>query len=153
MQKLSLEERIQKLEDREAILNLTFQYALNINLGADRSHINTKTLRNIFTKNAIWECQAMNIREEGIDNIISSIISETKSVLFSMHSYSNPVITISRVNAHAHFLFWVTSKIKTNSINQVFMSQDLQYVKTKNGWRICNVQLYYGDHIKSVSEQ
>ena len=144
MQKLSLEERIQKLEDREAILNLTFQYALNINLGADRSQINTKTLRNIFTKNAIWECQAMNIR---------SIISETKSVLFSMHSYSNPVITISRVNAHAHFLFWVTSKIKTNSINQVFMSQDLQYIKTKNGWRICNVQLYYGEHIKSVSAQ
>ncbi len=153
MQKLSLEERVQKLEDKEAILNITFQYAFNINLGADRRQVNTKALRKIFSKDAIWECQAMNILVKGIDNIISGIISETKSVLFSMHSYSNPIITISGCNARAHFLFWITSKMEKKCLNQVFMSQHLHYLKTKNGWRISKVQLYFGEHIKTVSAQ
>lgn len=149
MEKLSIEQRLQILEDKEAIKDITYQYALFTNQGWNGIEINSEALVNIFTNEAVWESQLMNIRECGIDNIIESLKTETKSVLFAMHSYSNPVIKIDGNIATGNWLFWVVSKMEKDRINQVFMSQDIQYVKTENGWRIQKVKLHFGDIVKN----
>ena len=132
MEKLSIEQRIQILEDKEAIKDITYQYALYINQGWSGITINPNALAGVFTEDAVWESEVMKIREVGLENIIISLVKETKTVLFAMHSYSNPVIQIEENSASGNWLFWVVSKMETDKTNQVFMSQDIQYVKAEN---------------------
>lgn len=148
MEKKSLEQRVQVLEDKEAIKDVTYQYALYINQGWNNMKINPEAFSEVFTKDAVWESTFMSIREEGLDNIIKSFIKETKTVLFAMHTYSNPIIQIEENSASGNWLFWVVSKMEAYKINQVFMSQDIQYTKTANGWRIKEVKLHFGDILK-----
>jgi len=148
MEKLSIEQRIQILEDKEAIKDVTYQYASSINQGWNGITVNPNVFSEIFTEDAIWESSIMNIREVGLENIIKSLIKETQSVLLAMHSYSNPVIKLSGNIAIGNWLFWVVSKFEKGKTNQVFMSQDIQYLKTNNGWRIQNVSLHFGDIVK-----
>ena len=148
MEKLSIEQRIQILEDKEEIKDITFQYALFINQGWNNTKINPEALSGVFTQDAIWESAAMNIREQGLENIIKSLMKETETLHFAMHNYSNPVIKINGNTATGNWLFWVVSKFEKDKTNQVFMSQDIQYLKTENGWRIQNISLHFGDIVK-----
>lgn len=149
MQKLSIEQRIQILEDKEAIKDLTYQYAFYVNQGWAGIEINPEALRNIFTIHAVWESPVMKILECGIDNIIRSLIAETKSIIVAMHNYSNPVIKIDGNKASGNWLFWVVSKMEKYKTNQVFMSQDIEYLKTSDGWHISSVRLHFADIIKN----
>lgn len=148
MKNLSIEQRIQLLEDKEAIKDITYQYALNINQGWNGININPNALSEVFANNAVWESPTMNIREVGLENIIKSLKTETQTVIFAMHNYSNPVIKINGNSATGNWLFWVVSKMEKDKTNQVFMNQDIQYLKTENGWRIQNVMLHFGDIVK-----
>jgi hypothetical protein len=148
METPSIEQRITTLEDKEAIKDITYQYALCINQGWNGIEINPDALSEVFAENAVWESPIMNIREGGLENIIKSLVKETQHVLFSMHSYANPVIKINQNTAVGNWLFWVVSKMEKDKTNQIFMSQDIHYVKTENGWRIQNVMLHMGDIVK-----
>ena len=153
MEKQSIEQRLQILEDKEAIKDITYQYALNINQGWNGLDVNPNALSEIFTTNAIWQSPIMNIHEVGLENIVKSLKAETQTVLFAMHSFSNPVIKVNGNTASGNWLFWVVSRMLKDKTNQVFMSQDIQYVKTKNGWRIQNVMLHFGDIVKSNKQE
>jgi hypothetical protein len=149
MEKLGIEQRIQILEHKEAIKDLTYQYASNVNQGWNGIKINPDALRNIFTNDAVWESPAMKISERGIDNIIKSLKTETQQMMFAMHSYSNPVIKIDGNTATGNWLLWVVSKKEKDKTNQVFMSQDIEYSNTATGWHISSVKLYFADIIKN----
>ena len=149
MERISIEQRLQLLEDKEAIKDITYQYALNINQGWNGITINSNALSEVFAENAIWESPRMNIREVGLGNIIKNLVTETQTVLFAMHSYSNPVIKINGNLATGNWLFWVVSKMEKDKTNQVFMSQDIEYTNTTNGWRINSVRLHLGDIVKN----
>jgi hypothetical protein len=149
METRDIEQRIQNLENKEAIKDITYQYALNINQGWNGIEINPEALLNVFTEDAVWESSVMKINVSGVENIIKSLKEETKSVMFAMHSYSNPVIKINGNSATGNWLFWVVSKMEKDKTNQVFMNQDIHYIKTEKGWRIKLLQLYFGDIIKN----
>ncbi|MFN8356343.1 MAG: nuclear transport factor 2 family protein [Spirosomataceae bacterium] len=149
MEKISIEKRLQILEDKEAIKDLTYQYAFYINQGWNDIEINAESLMNIFTADAVWESQIMQIKVSGINDIINSLKEETKSVLFAMHSYSNPIIKIDDKTAKGNWLFWVISKMEKDKTNQVYMSQDIEYTNTSQGWRINSVRLNFGDIVKN----
>lgn len=149
MEKLSIEKRLEILEDKEAIKDITYQYANYVNQGWNGITINPSALSEVFVKDAVWESPIMNIREVGLGNIIKSLVKETQAVLFAMHNYSNPVIKIKGNTATGDWLFWVVSKMEKDKTNQVYMSQDIQYVKTENGWRIQEVNLHFGDIVKN----
>jgi hypothetical protein len=70
-------------------------------------------------------------------------------VLFAMHSYSNPVIKVNGNLAMGNWLFWVISKFDKDKTNQVYMSQDIQYARTEEGWRIKQLSLHFGDIVKN----
>ena len=61
-----------------------------------------------------------------------------------MHSYTNPIIDISGDTATGNWLFWIGSKRNGGPANQVYMSEDIAYVRTGNGWRIKSVQIHFG---------
>ena len=152
MKKPSIAQRIQSLEDKEAIKDITYCYALHINKECNGMETNPDALREIFAEDAVWGSSQMNIHEVGIDNIIGSLREETKTVLFAMHSYSNPVIRVSGSTATGNWLFWVVSKWAKDTTNQVFMSQDIQYIRLEDGWRIQEVNLHVGELLKHQAQ-
>ena len=152
MNKPSISQRIQSLEDKEAVKDITYRYALYINQGWNGMQTNPDALREVLAEDAVWGSSQMNIHEIGIDNIIGSLREETKTVLFAMHSYSNPVIRVSGSTATGNWLFWVVSKLAKDTTNQVFMSQDIQYVRLEDGWRIQEVKLHFGDLLKHQAQ-
>ncbi|PWK79241.1 SnoaL-like protein [Mucilaginibacter oryzae] len=70
-----------------------------------------------------------------------------------MHSYSSPVIKIDGDTATENRLFWIVSKMEEDKTTQVFMSQDIVYIKTSNGWRISNIILHFGTIIKNQNQE
>jgi hypothetical protein len=149
MEKPSIEQRIQLLEDKEAVKDITYHYSSYINQGWNGIKITPYALSEVFTQDAVWESSVMNIQEIGLENIIKSLIKETQNVRLGMHSYSNPIIKINGNTATGKWLFWVVSKFTKDKINQAFMSQDIQYIKLEEGWRIKEVKLHFGDIIKN----
>ena len=55
METLSIEQRIQILEDKEAIKDIAYQYALHINQDWNGIAVKPNALSAIFPTNDIWE--------------------------------------------------------------------------------------------------
>ncbi len=110
METISLEERVQKLEDIEAIKKLTAQYSYHINKGWNNKVVHVDAMPAIFSEHAVWESKAMKIRAEGLQDLMDILRRETEHTDFSMHSYTNPIIDISGDEATGNWLFWIGSK-------------------------------------------
>lgn len=144
MEDTKLEARIQRLEDIEAIKDVTYRYAFNINKGWNGKEINPEAMPSIFSKNASWESEALSIKRKGLDNIMDGLPDSTKNVEFSMHNFSNPIIQITGDKATGNWLFWVAAKHKGIATNEVYMSSDIEYIRIKDGWFIEAYNLLYG---------
>lgn len=142
MNTLNLEERIQRLEDIEAIKNVTARYSFNINKGWNGKEVNADAMPSIFAKDAKWESKAMNMYGTSLEQIVNGLPESTKNVEFSMHSFTTPVIEVDGDKATGNWLFWVASKHKEGAPNEVFMSTDITYVRTDKGWLIQTYQLH-----------
>lgn len=149
METTTLEERIIRLEDIEAIKTLTATYANCINQGWNGKKIDVKTVAQLFTKDAVWESAAMDIKVKGIEAIVTSLVKETENVRFAMHNYCNPIIEIAQKKATGNWLFWIASQLDENTINQVYMSQDIIYKKVGNKWLIESIKVAFGTIVKN----
>lgn len=141
---LSLEERIQRLEDIEAIKTLTAKYSFAINKGWNGKIVHVDAMPSIFTHDARWESKAMKVTAEGLDQIMKALKEQTEHTDFSMHSYTNPVLVLEGDRATGNWLFWIASRRNGGPPNEVFMSEDIVYVRTPDGWRIQRVDVHFG---------
>jgi len=144
MKNKSLEERIQRLEDIEAIKDVTARYSFNINKGWNGKEVNPHAMPSIFAKDATWESEALGIKGTGLDKIMNGLPDATKGVKFSMHNFTNPVIQIEENKASGNWLFWVAVRHKGTTPNELYMSADISYVRSEDGWLIHTYQLFYG---------
>lgn len=62
MKNKSLKDRIQRLEDIEAIKDVTARYSFNINKGWNGREVNPHAMPSIFATDATWECEALGIK-------------------------------------------------------------------------------------------
>ena len=144
MNTLPLEQRIQRLEDIEAIKDLTARYSFHINKGWNNKVVHVDAMPAIFAEDAIWESKAMKVKAIGLEEIMKALSEGTEHSDFSMHSYSNPIIDVEGEKATGNWLFWIGSKRNGGPANQVYMSEDITYVRTEKGWRVKTVDVHYG---------
>lgn len=144
MNAATLEQRIQRLEDLEEIRNLTAKYAFAINKGWNGKVVHVEAMPSIFTTDARWESKAMKVTAEGLDEIMKALKEGTEHTDFSMHSYTNPVIELEGDRAAGNWLFWIASRRNGGPPNEVFMSEDIAYARTPDGWRIRRVDVHFG---------
>ncbi len=144
MSTATLEQRIQRLEDIEAIKRLTAKYAFAINKGWNHKLVQVDAMPGIFTPDARWESKAMKVTAEGLEAIMKALKEQTEHTDFSMHSYTNPIIEIDGDRATGNWLFWIASRRNSGPPNEVFMSEDIVYVRTPEGWRIQRVDVQFG---------
>ncbi len=140
----TLEERIQRLEDIEAIKDVTARYSFNINKGWNGKEVNPGAFTAIFDNDAVWEAKMMNTKATSLKQIMNGLLPATENVEFSMHTFTNPVIEIVENTASGNWLFWIATRHKSEVPNEIFMSADITYTRTIKGWLIKTFNLYYG---------
>ena len=135
--------RIQQLEDVAAIARITARYAHAVDKGWNGKSIDVAALADVFTLDATWTSAAQQVDVAGRDAIIAMLESSTAAVEFAMHSFTNPVITVTDATATATWLLWVGVRAGERT-NHVYQSEDLTYARTTAGWRISSISLHFG---------
>ena len=93
MNRSLMEERVQRMEDLDAIRDLTARHSFTIN-GPEGQGCPCGCDASIFTEDARWGSKAMKVPAEGIDELMKAFWEQTEHSNFSMHSYTNPIIKL-----------------------------------------------------------
>jgi SnoaL-like domain len=139
MDNASLEERIQRLEDLEAIRDLANRYAFNINKGWNGKTVgDEESMAPIFTDDVTYESVDLDQKGQGRAGLVTSMREGTASIDFSMHTFHSPVITLDGDTASATWLFWIGARTGDNA-RAVYLGAEMGYTRTQDGWRISAV--------------
>ena len=136
----TLEQRIQKLEDLEAIRTLQATYGHYVDKGWNGKDMDIEKLTDIFTEDALWEAPAAGVLANGHKEIIESFKSFDEKNKFFIHSFTNPIIEINEDKATAKWILF-SPAIDGEKVICMLASYDNDYVRTTNGWRIKSLRL------------
>jgi len=139
----TLAQRVARLEDIEAIKDLTARYATAVNKGWNGKTLDLEAIPSIFATDARWQSRDMGIATEGLDAIVAGLPESTAMVQFSMHTFLNPVIVVDADTATGSWLMWIASIINDDP-RAVYLSADMTYTRTDRGWRILGVDVHHG---------
>lgn len=139
-----LEIRLQHLEDRMALAELTARYALAVNQGWCGEVLDVASLPEVFAPDAQWCSRAMGVHVQGLDAIIAGAERGTRATNFAMHCYANPIIDLNGDFASARWLLYVASRRHAGPANLVFMEDIIAYARHPEGWRIRSVERRFG---------
>lgn len=142
MSESPLEQRLRRLEDHEAIRDLTARYADAINKGWNGKHLDLDAITEIFAVDARWEGPQGEFTESA-DAIAAELPEATAMVEFSMHTFLNPIISVDGDTATGNWLMWIAS-IVAGDPRAVYMSAAMTYTRTDAGWRIQSIYVAYG---------
>jgi len=144
MSATSLADRIQRLEDLEAIRDLTARYAFHVNKGWHGKVVDVDAMPSLFTDDVRYESPDIpELSAVGLERGVQVLKESTAALDFSMHSFTNPILAVDGDQATGNWLMWIASKAGGGA-RQVFASVDLGYVRQPQGWRIQSVTLRIG---------
>jgi putative polyketide hydroxylase len=136
-----LPQRLRRLEDIEAITDLTARYAGAVNQWSGKS-LDLEALPHIFAADAIFENYGGAVTR-GLSAIAAELPVATAGVTFAMHTFLSPVIAIDGDAATGSWLMWVASIIDDDA-GAAYLSADVSYRRTPAGWRIQTVHVHNG---------
>jgi hypothetical protein len=139
----ALERRVQRLEDKDAIRDLTARYARCINKGWNGKLVDVEQIPTIFAPDAKWDSPDMGLSGVGSHAIMESLRAETAIIDFSMHAFLNPIVEVVGDSATGNWLMWIGVK-REGGARLVLLSIDLTYGRTADGWRITSALLHVG---------
>jgi ketosteroid isomerase-like protein len=137
----TLEERVQRLEDLEAIKDLVYRWAFYVNKGWNGMIADIDALSLIYTEDVSGGMPQMDSHVEGLEQVKKDLAADTADIIVSMHSMTNPVIDLEGDMAKGNWLMRIYVH-RENGTRQLFMSVDHDYVRTNQGWRIKKGYIY-----------
>lgn len=146
----SLEQRIQRLEDIEAIKQLKARYcdACDGGWSKERPGHDWNKLQHLFTEDGVWDGTPVSIRAEGHDQL-RQMYTDLKKVQFASHNVVNPQIEIEgdRAAAKWHLLAMLTLPGPSASVPPLatwcIIFYDDICVRTRTGWKFKEMKLSY----------
>lgn len=132
---LTLEQRLQKLEDLEEIRTLQANYGQAVDKGWNGKEINSDKVPELFTEDAVWTNPKMNINLHGHQQIIEFFVAMNANNPFFMHSFSNPRIEVDGDSATAKWNLFSPMK-SDGRVVSMLADYNMEYVRTAEGWRI-----------------
>lgn len=147
MTESALEQRIRRLEDLEAIRDLTARYANAVNKGWNGKTLDLDAVGDIFAADARWHSYQGDVTD-GAAAIVAELPAATAVVEFSMHAFLNPIIEVDGNTATGDWLMWIASII--DSPDAIYMSAEMTYTRSDTGWRIQTVRVHYGTKLSPL---
>ncbi|MDR9827000.1 nuclear transport factor 2 family protein [Vibrio sp. FNV 38] len=137
---LTLEQRIQRLEDLEEIRTLQASYGQAVDKGWNGKEINSDKVPELFTEDAVWTNPKMSIYLQGHQQIMEFFSAMNANNPFFMHSFTNPRIEVDGDNAKAKWVLFSPMKSDGHLVCML-ADYDMEYVRTTEGWRIQSLRL------------
>jgi hypothetical protein len=137
----TLEQRLKRLEDIEAIRLLVGRYAH----AADRNN-DPEIMGSLLAEDAVWEAPGFG-RYEGRDEITRQLARiGREDILWSLHYMVSPVIEVdsSRQSARCHWYLWELAKMPDGDATKSHWlggCYETTVIETAAGWRFSNVRL------------
>ncbi len=141
----SIEDRLQRIEDYEAIRQLKAFYSQCADAKYTVDHrrrpqheidaITRRQVEAVFTPDAVWDGGPQFGRLEGSEAIYDHLRAGRWN--FALHYFVNPVITLDGDTAHASWMLWQPATMEKDN-KAVWMSATTEddYVRTTTGWKL-----------------
>lgn len=131
----SLEERIQRIEDREAIADLQARY-INYNDGgwAGPTHRRPAAVAALFVKDGVWQGPMGSVRVQGPD-AIEELFRQFQVIPFIVHNVMNPLIEIDGDTATGEWHAIIATKTAEGQAFWTFGRYLNTYERTSEGWK------------------
>jgi len=136
MNEITIEQRIQRLEDIEAIKTLKHTYAFHCDNGYDAN-----SLAPLFTEDAVWDGGGLGVNK-GREAIREFFSASPAMVPFAVHYLTNPIIEIDGDKAKGKWFLW-EPMVFSEGNQAVWMSAQYsdEYVKINGEWMFNNVKI------------
>ena len=142
-----LAKRVQVLEDIEAIKQLKAEYA-----DACDDMYNPERMPDLFTDDAVWDGEKEGFgKHEGIDAIKQFMTEVKDGLLFGVHWFLQPRITIiNETEAKGDWYLWQTSTMASGKDILLAGMEFDQYRKVNGVWKMSymELKLFYAADIK-----
>ena len=131
----SIEQRLQVLEDREAIIKLKATY-VNYNDGGWKgpTHCFPDEVAELFTEDGVWDGRPESGFAEGRE-AIRKLFNDFQIMPFIVHYVTNPLIEINGDSATGHWHAIVTANMPDGSARWILGLYKETYVRTPSGWK------------------
>ena len=134
MAQLTLEERVQRIEDAEAIRRLRYLYCEYGNL------YDAENFVSLFAPGAVWDGGDAFGRQEGLEQIEQMVRDAGERIRFSAHYIMNEMIDIDGDSATGRW--WLLMPcILDNESTWLFATYDDDYVRIDGRWLIKKITL------------
>lgn len=128
---MTLEERITRLEDIEAIKQLKAKYCEATDNGNDADKVSA-----LFAADGVWDGGGA-LKAEGKTAIRAMFKTIGKTVEFSQHNVMNPIIEVNGNTATGvWYLLGVNTFRETGETKMICVRYDEDYVKIDGEWQI-----------------
>jgi putative polyketide hydroxylase len=144
---MTVEQRVRRLEDVEAITRLTYRYARAVDKGP-RDDVDLAAIPQLFTADARWSSDDLGTTI-GAAAIAAELPTATSDIEFSAHAFLNPIITVDGGRATGAWLLWIAS-VQDHQPAAVYLGADLSYLRTADGWRIDAIHIDVGIRIPAL---
>ncbi|XQW85470.1 nuclear transport factor 2 family protein [Thalassotalea piscium] len=103
----ALEQRIQKLEDLEAIRTLQATYGHYVDKGWNGKDMDIEKLTDIFTEDALWEAPAAGVLANGHKEIIESFKSFDEKINSLFIVLLTPLLKLMKIKRQQNGFFFL----------------------------------------------
>jgi len=134
----TLEQRVQHLEDLEAIRALKLKYCAIADAGVDPS-----AMVDLYTDDAIWESDSGNGRHEGREQLLRAFEGFFAATTFARHNVTNGVIDIDGDTAVGTWNFTGVVHFDGSDPLLALARYEEKYVRQDGSWKFA--------HVRSVS--
>lgn len=131
----SLEERIQRLEDIDAIAKLQARY-IDYNDGGWKggTHLFPEAVADLFVADGVWEGPSGTARAVGREAIIE-LFRQFAAVPFIVHCITNPIIEVDGDTAHGEWHAIIPTTMPDGLALWTIGKYINDYVRTAQGWK------------------
>ena len=136
----TLEERIRRIEDYQAILDLKGRYCNACDGGWDRPSHDIDVILSLFTEDAVWDGRPGLPLAQGRDAIRAMMQKFREQLPFIIHHVISPIINIDGDTATGHWHAIIHYR-RSKGASTSFAIYEDTYLRTDTGWLIQSLRV------------
>lgn len=137
---MTVEQRLQVLEDVQEIAHLKASYCNAADCGWNRTSNDADTIASLFVAEGVWDAGAFGLAE-GREAILQKFKADLYP--FGFHRISNPIIKVNGNTATGEWHFLVPCILNINGNQSMWIGgiYNDEFVRTSEGWKFLKLKV------------